>query len=381
MTSDPIYELEQALSDYFGRRHCVVVGSGTTALYCIFEVLNASGGGAASDRPSSGDNADYFERPKVLFPVITCETAVNASIFAGMRPEFADVSLGDFTITPETAATAVGHSDISIAVPTHIFGHLTDVAEIESRLPSSVAMVEDAAQAYGGALDDCRAGSMGWASIISFGVGKIIDCGSGGAVLTDDGSLAEGCRRVAAGLSNGEDHAAVVRANVMAEMMAAKRAYRQSGDREKYVSEQARVLRHNRAGYLAPCTPETAARVLRQLPRLEVKVADRLRLTERLDEVLSSEESVALPSRRGRPALWRYTFRVIDGRRDEVADALRESGVEASKLFALCTDKFSSTGLSPGRSAELSETLINLHLPSEPKQQDHLLHCLEEVFR
>ena len=57
--------------------------------------------------------------------------------------------------------------------------------------PKGIFVVEDAAQAFGGERDGKPFGSVGDASFLSFGRGKNITCGSGGAILTNDDRIGE----------------------------------------------------------------------------------------------------------------------------------------------------------------------------------------------
>ena len=49
-----------------------------------------------------------------------------------------------------------------------------------------IFVLEDATQAMGGSINGKKIGSFGDASVISFGYKKILDCGGGGCVLTDN---------------------------------------------------------------------------------------------------------------------------------------------------------------------------------------------------
>ena len=78
-------------------------------------------------------------------------------------------------------------SEIKFIVPTHIFGNICDIKEVIGLAKKNkIFVLEDAAQALGAKIGSEMIGSFGDASIISFGYSKIIDCGGGGAVLTNN---------------------------------------------------------------------------------------------------------------------------------------------------------------------------------------------------
>ena len=79
-------QAEQALAAHAHRRHAVLTGNGTTALWAVLSALELPQGAA------------------VLYPDLTCETAVNAAILAGLRPVFADVQSA--TAHPAAASDA-----------------------------------------------------------------------------------------------------------------------------------------------------------------------------------------------------------------------------------------------------------------------------------
>jgi hypothetical protein len=73
-------------------------------------------------------------------------------------------------------------------VVTHLYGYPADfnaVQEIAAEL--GVPIIEDAAQAAGGKLHGTRLGALGDVSILSFGRGKGLAAGSGGAILMRNG--------------------------------------------------------------------------------------------------------------------------------------------------------------------------------------------------
>jgi dTDP-4-amino-4,6-dideoxygalactose transaminase len=75
---------------------------------------------------------------------------------------------------------------------THLLGVGVDVPRVAQICHSrGIFVVEDVAQAFGGKCDGKWFGSMGDVSFLSFGRGKNITCGSGGAILTNDDRIGE----------------------------------------------------------------------------------------------------------------------------------------------------------------------------------------------
>jgi dTDP-4-amino-4,6-dideoxygalactose transaminase len=110
---------------------------------------------------------------------------------AGATPVFCDIDPDTFCVTAE-AVKAVLTPRTKAIVPVHLFGNLAPVAELRDL---GVPLIEDAAQAVGGALGGVKAGALGDAATFSFFPSKNLPClGDGGAIVTDDDELAETAR-------------------------------------------------------------------------------------------------------------------------------------------------------------------------------------------
>jgi len=164
-------KLENKISKFFNRKYCLLTGSGSTSMYLIFLTCKKKG--------------------IVVFPTITCMQAVNAAIFADMKPLFCDVNLNDFTMSVSSLKNILNkYKNVEMIVPTHVFGNSCDLDKIiEIASKRKIFVLEDAAQSLGSKINNKKTGSIGNASIVSFGHTKILDCGGGGGILTNDSKL------------------------------------------------------------------------------------------------------------------------------------------------------------------------------------------------
>jgi dTDP-3-amino-3,4,6-trideoxy-alpha-D-glucose transaminase len=161
---------EEEFASYLGVRHCVGVANGTDALTIALQAL-----GVGRD-------------DEVVMPSFTFYATVEAALVLGARPVFCDIDLDTFCVTPDTVRAALTPRTKAI-VPVDLFGN---AARLPGLRELGVPVVEDAAQAAGGALDGRRAGSLGDAATFSFFPSKNLPClGDGGAIVTDDDELAE----------------------------------------------------------------------------------------------------------------------------------------------------------------------------------------------
>jgi len=153
------------------RSHGVLTGNATSALTLLLREAGAAGG-------------------TVAIPNNVCFSVPQAVLYADATPLFLDVTTSDAGLDPDHLRAHIGRVDAVIAV--HAYGTPCRIEEI-ARIcrEHGVFLIEDLAVAHGATLPDGEpVGSVGDAAVVSFGAGKIIDVGHGGAVLTDDQTLA-----------------------------------------------------------------------------------------------------------------------------------------------------------------------------------------------
>lgn len=178
--SPAVSRLEDRLADYVGRAHCVCVGSGTLALTLALQSM------------------DFPHGSEVIVPSICCDAVPYAVAYAGLKPVFCDVAVADYNMSVTSVADVVSPQTRAV-IPAHMFGYPVGMDDLlRYARDNSVAVIEDAAQAFGGSYHGAKLCGFGELSVTSFGRGKILDVGLGGAVFTDDPALADDVRRIAA---------------------------------------------------------------------------------------------------------------------------------------------------------------------------------------
>jgi dTDP-4-amino-4,6-dideoxygalactose transaminase len=162
-----------------GARHAVGVATGTDAITLL---LRAAGIGPGDE---------------VIVPAMTAAYTGLAVIAAGARPVFADVESERVTIDPAACAAAVTSRTRAI-VPVHLYGQAADMSALRRVAERhSLALIEDCCQAHLGTADGVPVGTTGAGGAFSFYPTKNLGAlGDGGAVITNDASLAERIRRL-----------------------------------------------------------------------------------------------------------------------------------------------------------------------------------------
>ncbi len=175
---------EDGLKEATGARYAIAVSSGTAALHLAYQGLGMGGGDVG------------------IVPSITFAATANALRHCGAEVAWCDVEatsglagLSNFEKTGD-ALVAVGKSP-KLLVPVSFAGRLCDLSAIsEYAAKHGAYVVEDAAHSIGAVRGDLRSASCDFsdAAILSFHPVKHICAGEGGAVLTNDETLARRVR-------------------------------------------------------------------------------------------------------------------------------------------------------------------------------------------
>lgn len=167
---------ERELAEYVGAPHVVTVNSCTSALFLSLLVTGVGPG------------------DEVICPSMTWCSTVNAVLYAGARPVFCDIDADTLSLTPELVLAKLTPRTRVVMV-VHYGGLAVEVAALRAALPAGVAIIEDAAHAFGACFaDGRRVGSSGNLTCFSFYANKNLSTGEGGAVALNDDSVAERLR-------------------------------------------------------------------------------------------------------------------------------------------------------------------------------------------
>jgi dTDP-4-amino-4,6-dideoxygalactose transaminase len=174
---DEVVAFERELADYVGVRDAIGVGSGTEALHLA---LAACGVGPGDE---------------VITVAHTAVATVVAIELCGATPIFVDIEPDYFTLNPNQLEDAIT-SRTKAAIPVHLYGQPADLhAVISIARQHGIRVIEDCAQAHGATYRERRVGAWGDVACFSFYPTKNLGAiGDGGAVVTNDPSLADRVR-------------------------------------------------------------------------------------------------------------------------------------------------------------------------------------------
>jgi dTDP-4-amino-4,6-dideoxygalactose transaminase len=162
-----------------GAAHAVGVGNGTDAIALLLRAVGIKDG------------------DEVIVPAVTAGYTAMGVLLAGATPVFADVDPETLTIDPASCEAAITRRTVAI-VPVHLYGQSADVPALQAIAERhSLAMVEDCCQAHLATCAGTPVGTRGAGGAFSFYPTKNLGAlGDGGAVITNDASIAARIRRL-----------------------------------------------------------------------------------------------------------------------------------------------------------------------------------------
>ncbi|NOY16621.1 MAG: DegT/DnrJ/EryC1/StrS family aminotransferase [Gammaproteobacteria bacterium] len=273
-----LHAFEKEAAEFIGTRHAIGVANGTDALYLSLRALGICPGDEVITTPYT-----FFATSEVIDMV-------------GARPVFVDIEVDSFNINPVLVEQAVTEKTRAI-IPVHLFGNPVDMTAIDAIAQKyDLAVVEDAAQAFGAQHNGQRVGSMGNTGCFSFYPTKVLGCyGDGGLLTTDSDEIAEAVRKL-------RNHGA------------------------------ATAFQHDEVGMNSRLDEVQAALLRLKLKKLGDNIASRQRIAGLYDERLA-KLGITCPARpkNGSHVFNLYTIRSAD--RDMIRQALMENAIGNSTCY------------------------------------------------
>lgn len=180
-----VKEFTESLNKYMGSKHTIPCANGTDALQIAMMALGLQPG------------------DEVITPSFTYIATTEVVALLRLKPVFVEVDAKTFCMDPESVRKAITPRTKAI-VPVHLYGHAAPMEEImKIAAEHQLFVIEDNAQAMG-----CdyifsngtskKTGSIGHIGCTSFYPSKNLGAyGDGGAIFTDDDSLAEKIKMIA----------------------------------------------------------------------------------------------------------------------------------------------------------------------------------------
>jgi perosamine synthetase len=182
-------QFERSITQISNTQKAVAVVNGTAGLQVALRLAGVS----------SGD--------EVITQALTFVATANAIAYNNAHPIFIDVDLDTMGLSPKAVEAFLDEfgdirengcynkktgRKIAACVPMHTFGfpvHLDELMTICSKW--NIPVVEDAAESLGSEYKGKPTGSFGQLGVFSFNGNKIVTCGGGGVIVTNDRLLGD----------------------------------------------------------------------------------------------------------------------------------------------------------------------------------------------
>jgi len=183
-------KFENACAEYTGARYAVAAMNGTSALHIALMLSGVE------------------RNDEVITQSLTFIATANAIAYTGAHPVFIDVDKETLGLSPsamelwlnENAEIKINTQNgrqevinkntgnrIAAVVPMHTFGHPVKMDELISLCKKwQIPCIEDAAESLGSYYKGKHTGISGDFGILSFNGNKVVTCGGGGMILTND---------------------------------------------------------------------------------------------------------------------------------------------------------------------------------------------------
>ncbi|HEX8317108.1 DegT/DnrJ/EryC1/StrS family aminotransferase [Longimicrobium sp.] len=328
---------EREMEAYLGVRHAVGCASGTDAILLALRAFDC------------GRDDEVITSPFTFF------ATAGAIHNVGARPVFADILPGTFNLDPAAAEAAVTERT-RVVMPVHLFGQMADMPAFRALADRhGVSLLEDAAQAIGARQRVGGAwittGTLGDACAFSFFPTKNLGAfGDAGMTVASDDGTAERLRKL-----------------------------RVHGGRQMY--------HHEEVGYNSRLDSLQAAVLSAKLPHLKGWSDARRRNAAFYDQALAGIGGIQTPvvGEDHESIYNQYTLRVRDGRRDALADFLRERGVGSGVYYPVplhLQECFAYLGYREGQFPESERACREvLSLPVFPELTQAQLEYVAESVR
>lgn len=189
-----IYQFEEKIKNFTKAKHCISVINGTEALHLSLIALGVK------------------KNDEILLPSLTFSGTANAIIYCNAIPHFVDSELETLGIDPKKLDNYLKkisiiknnqcynkktNRRIRAIISVHVFGNVCKIDEIlKIANKYKLKLLEDAAESLGSFFHNKHTGTFGDIGCISFNGNKIITTGAGGAIITNDKSIAQNIRHL-----------------------------------------------------------------------------------------------------------------------------------------------------------------------------------------
>lgn len=282
-----IKDFEQKFPEYIGVNYGTLTTSGTTALHLALRAIGVG------------------EGDEVIIPAFTMIACAFSVCYCGAKPVFVDCDRETWNINPDLIEEKITSKTKAI-MAVHIYGHPCNIDPIQKIAKKhNLLIIEDAAEGMGSLYKGKKCGSLGDIACFSFFANKMITCGEGGVVVTNNQQFYDNCRYFK---------------NLC------------------FPLDKPRAFLHDDIGFNYRMTNVHAAIVLAQLEKVDTYIKLRREHAKQYNERLKDVKGITLPCEKewAFNSYWMYSILIEDDfklNRDQLMPALKQEGIDTRPFF------------------------------------------------
>ncbi len=289
-------EFEEEIAGYLGTdRKVIATNTGTTALHLALDTIGIKPG------------------DEVIMPSFTFVATAQAVKMCGGTPVFCEIFPDTLLMNPKDVEKRITSRTKAI-IPVHYAGNVCDMdALLEIKKKTGIRIIEDAAHAFGSLFHDRKVGSFGDITCFSFDSIKVMTCGEGGVIISDDPAFDEVAReKRLLGIDRKTMHV-------------------------KDWKKRSWVYDVPTTGYRYHMSNINAAIGLAQIQKVDRFIARRRELCHLYNKQLKDIDAIELPvSDFDTITPFMYVIRVKHGKRNALKDFLSEKDIECGISYIPC---------------------------------------------
>jgi perosamine synthetase len=282
-----VEDFQTEFAKYCNCKYGITTTSGTTAIHLALSSIGLR------------------KNDEVIVPAFTMIGSVFPIVYCGAKPVLVDAESETWNMDTNQIQEKITERTKAI-MPVHIYGHSCDMDPIiDVAREHDLYVIEDAAEAHGALYKGRKVGGIGDIGCFSFYANKIITCGEGGMLVTNNEKIAR--------------HALALKDL-------------------SFTSDRERIYLHSEVGYNYRMTNLQAAVGLAQLERADELVEKRIKNAHQYNQLLKNTSGLRLPTEKdwARNVYWMYSILVeadFGLGRDELMSQLAKKGVETRAFF------------------------------------------------
>jgi perosamine synthetase len=337
-----VEQFEKKFAEYCGCKYGISTTNGTTALHLALASLNLQ----------KGD--------EVILPAFTMIASAFSIAYCGAKPVLVDAEPDTWNMDVKQIEKKITSKTKAI-MPVHIYGHPVDMDPIlELAEKYGLSVVEDAAEVHGAEYKGRKTGGIGDVGCFSFYANKIITCGEGGMVVTNNEEIAK----------------------------------HSSSLKDLSFTGKKRIYLHSEVGFNYRMTNLQAAIGVAQLERINDFVAMRRNNAHLYNEFLAGVPGITLPVEKpwAKNVYWMYCILVqpeFGLTRDQLMEELEKQGIDTRSFFIPMNKQpvFNKMQLFTNESYPIAEDLSKkgLYLPSSsgltPKEITYICETIAKIHK